>query len=115
MKQEKVTFTHGKVVNICIAYKINLWAYTQGADFVLGTSLFEAVKLTRNDDYVKKYSGYLIGFDARGSFSLSDGSWFSKNFIIIGADMSSSVPVVNKKKDILILRKQGLDDIKLTA
>ena len=41
-----------------------------------------------------------------------------KNVIIIGVDMSSSVHIDNKKKDILILGKgptQGLDDTMLTA
>ena len=37
--------------------------------------LFEAVKLTTNDDPDKqKYSGCGIGFGAVGSFSLSNGS-----------------------------------------
>ena len=41
-----------------------------------------------------------------------------KNVIIFGADMSSSVHVDNKGKDILILGEgptQGLDDTTLTA
>ena len=41
-----------------------------------------------------------------------------KNVIIFGADMSSSVHVDNKGKDILILGEgptQGLDDIILTT
>ena len=41
-----------------------------------------------------------------------------KNFIIFGADMSSSVHINNKNKDILILGegpKQALDDTALTA
>ena len=41
-----------------------------------------------------------------------------KNFIIFGADMSSSVHVDNKGKDSLILGEgptQGLDDTKLIA
>ena len=41
-----------------------------------------------------------------------------KNFIIFGADMSSSVHIDNKNKDILILGEestQGLDDSTLTA
>ena len=41
-----------------------------------------------------------------------------KNVIIFGVDMSSSVHIDNKKKDILIHGKrptQGLDDIKLKA
>ena len=42
----------------------------------------------------------------------------AKNVIIFGADMSSSMHVDNKEKDILILGKgptQGLDDATLTA
>ena len=41
-----------------------------------------------------------------------------KNFIIFGVDMSSSVHINNKNKDILILGegpKQALDDTALTA
>ena len=41
-----------------------------------------------------------------------------KNIIILGADMSSSVHIDNKNKDILILGEgptQRLDDTKLTA
>ena len=41
-----------------------------------------------------------------------------KNAIIFGADMSSSVHIDNKSKDILILSEgptQGLDDTTLTA
>ena len=41
-----------------------------------------------------------------------------KNVIIFGADMSSSVHIDNKNKDILILGEeptQGLDDAALTA
>ena len=48
----------------------------------------------------------------------NDGSGFGKNVIIFRADMSSSVYIDNKKKDILILGKgprNGLDDTTLTA
>ena len=64
--------------------------------------MFGAVKLSKNndiDDY--KYSGYSIGFDRKGMFSVDDGH--GRNCIIFGVDMSSSVHVDNKKKDILIL------------
>ena len=43
---------------------------------------------------------------------------WGKNFIISGADMSSSVHIDNKNKDILIFGEgptQGLDDTTLTA
>ena len=74
-----------------------------------------AVEFTKNTDFDRyKYSGYSIGFDARGSFSLSDSSEFGKNVIIFGTHMSSSVHVDkidNKKKDILILSKGTTDSL----
>ena len=80
---------------------------------------FGAVKLTKNAGFDKyKYSGYGTGFNSIGNFLLSDGSEFGKNVIIfIGANMSSSGHVDNRKKDILILGKgptQGLDNTTLT-
>ena len=55
--------------------------------------------------------GYGIGFYTRGQYSLADSS-VGKNIIILGVDMSSSVPIDNKGKDFLILGKgirQGLN------
>ena len=80
--------------------------------------MFGAVKLTKHADTRKyRYSGYGIGFARKGSFSFS-GSEFGQNVIIFGADMSSSVHVDNKGKDILILgfgATQGLGEHLLTA
>ena len=54
--------------------------------------------LTKNSDRDKyKYFGYGIGFDARGSFSSSDGSRFGENVISFSTGMSSSVHVDNRK------------------
>ena len=47
-------------------------------------------------------SGYGIGFDRRSSFSFPSGG-FGQNVLIFGADMTSSIHVDNKKKDILVL------------
>ena len=47
-------------------------------------------------------TGYSIGFDFRSEFLFTDGS-NGKNVIIFGGDMSSSVHVDNKGKDIFIL------------
>ena len=70
-------------------------------DFTLGNILFDTVKLTKNPDKDKyKYSGYEIGLDNHRNFSLFKGHEFGKNVIILGADMSSSVNVDNKKKYI---------------
>ena len=38
LKQEKVIFTQNRLVNIYIAYEINLWPFTVGKDFALGNS-----------------------------------------------------------------------------
>ena len=59
------------LANIFIASEIDLWPFKWSADFTLGNSLLRAVKLTKNADFDKyKYSGYVVGFDPRGSFLL---------------------------------------------
>ena len=63
-----------------------------------------------------KYSGFGIGFDIRSSFSFPSGG-FGQNVLNFGADMSSSIHIDNKKKDMLVLRRgptQGLEST-LTA
>ena len=65
--------------------------------------MFGAVKITKNSDIDKyKYFGYGIGFDRHETSSFPTGG-FGQNVIIFGVDLSSSVHVDNKKKDILIL------------
>ena len=59
-----------------------------------------------------KYTSYVIGFDWCSEFSLPDGC-YGKNIIIFGADMSSSVPVDNRGKGILILAKGPKKRIRL--
>ena len=101
LKQGKITFSHGKIVNIYIAYEIernvNISSYP-----TLENCLFGAVKLTKHIDVDQyKYSGYSIEFDREGFFSIGDE--VGRNVIILGADMSSSPRIDNKKKDILFL------------
>ena len=68
--------------------------------------------MTKNADIDKYgYFGYGTGFDGRGGFSFPGGG-FGQNVLIFGADMSSSIHIDNKKKDILVLGKgptQGLE------
>ena len=40
LKQDKITFTHRKIVNI--VYEINLWSYVDSSDTTLRNSLFGA-------------------------------------------------------------------------
>ena len=107
-----------KVINLDISYTLNPWLKNLNTDFTLNNCLFGSVKLTKNADPDKyKYSGYGIGFHSRSEYLFTDGS-MGKNVIIFGADMSSSVHVDNKGKDILILDEeptQGLDNTTLTA
>ena len=63
-------------------------------------------KTKKNTDLDKyKYTGYGIGFDSHGEYSLPDGS-VCKNVIIFGVDMSPFVHIDIKGKNILILGKR---------
>ena len=76
LKQNKITFTHRKTVNIYIVYEMSF--STRGYDDypVLENYLFGAVKLVKNADIDKyKYSGYGISFDRRGTFSFPTGGF----------------------------------------
>ena len=102
LKQDSITFSQGKVVNIYIeiSKSINISDYP-----TLDYCLFRAVSLTKNADIDKyKYSGYAIGFDRHGSFWFS-GTELGRNLIVFGVDMSSSTKIDNRKEDILILDK----------
>ena len=74
--------------------------------------LFGAVELTKNADIDKyKCSGYGIGFDGKGFYSI--GNKIGRNVIIFGVNMDSSTNLDNKDKDIVILGKgptQGLGE-----
>ena len=111
LKQRKISYTHGKVVNIYIVYELGA-SRSHINDPTLENCLFGVVTLTKNADIDKYgYSGYGTGFDRKFFFPFP-GSGFGQNIIIFGVDMSFSVHVDNKKKDILILVKgptQGLE------
>ena len=117
LKQDKVIYTHGKIVNIYIVYETNKKDNSAISNPTLENCFFGAVTLTKNADIDKYgYSAYGIGFDRKGSFSFSSDG-YGQNVIIFGVDMSSSIHIDNKKKDILILGRgptQGLDST-LTA
>ena len=95
LKQEKIKFNPGKIVNIYIVYEIersvNISSYP-----TLENCLSGAVKLTKHFDLdLYKYSGYGIGFNKKGSYSI--GGKVGRNVIIFGVDMSSS-PHIHKER-----------------
>ena len=111
LKQSDHTYTHKKVVNIYIVYELGA-SSSNFNDPTIKDCLFGAVTLTKNADIKKyKYSCYGIGFDRTSSFSFTSGG-FGQNVLIFGADMSTSIHIDNKGKDILVLGRgptQGLD------
>ena len=92
--EDKILYTHGTIVNICLVSE--LISTLNQFDATLENYLFGAVKLTINADADKyKYSGYGVGFDGKRTFSFPRGG-LGSNVIIFGADMSSSVHVDNR-------------------
>ena len=68
----------------------------------LNNCLCGSVELTKNTNPGPyNHSGYDIVFDSSSQFSFIDGS-VGENVVIFGADMSSSVHINNKNKNILI-------------
>ena len=63
LKQNKVTFNPGKIVNIYIVYEIIL--YNSNSNYpTLENCLFRALRMTKNADTGRYgYSGYGIAFD----------------------------------------------------
>ena len=118
LKQINATYTPPNRINFFIVYKLDSWPRDLDFDFTLKGGLFGGVKLAKNsnpDKYV--YSCCRIEFDTQIEFSLPDGS-VGKNVIIFKADISSSVHINNKGKEILILGKgptRRLNNITLTA
>ena len=79
-----------KVINLYISYLLTPWFRNLDTNFTLSNCLFGSVKLTKNADPDKyKYSRYSIRFDSRSE--------------LLFKNVSSSVHVDNKNKDILIL------------
>ena len=108
-QSNKLTYTHKKIVNICIVYERGA-SSSDANDPTQESCLFGAV--TKNSEIDKcRYSGYRIEFDGIGRFSFPGGG-VGQNLLICGADMSSSAHIDNKKNDILVVGigpTQGLE------
>ena len=114
LKQDKVTYNHGTIVNICIVYEISQ-NYSISSYPALENCSFGAVSWTKNADIDQySYSGYSTEFDSHGEFSF--GNELGKSCIIFGADLSSSSHANNQKNSILVLGKyfvQGISGTKI--
>ena len=97
LKQSRISYTHGKVVNIYIVYELGA-SSSHNNDPTLKNCLIGAVILTKNADIDKYgYSGCGIGFHRRSSFTFP-GDGFDQNVLIFGVDMSISSHIDNNKK-----------------
>ena len=117
MKQNKIGYAHGTVVNIYIVYESKN-RLVDGADFTVLNELFEGVKIIK---YVNtsnyKYSGYGICFDSKSDFSIGNIT-NGRNVIIFGADMSFGSHERNRINNIYVLGRgefQGVTTVGPTA
>ena len=103
-QSNNLTYDYGHKVNFYIVSELGA-SSSNDSDPTRKNCLYGAVTLTKNADIRKYgYSGFGIGFDRRSSFSFPGGG-FGQNALIFGVDMSSSVHINSKKKDILVLGK----------
>ena len=94
LKQSKISYTHGKVVNIHTVYELGA-SSSQVNDPTLKMCLFGAVTLTKNADF-DKYGYFVMELDRRGRFSFPGGG-YGQNVLIFGVDMSFSAHIDYKK------------------
>ena len=106
MKQSKVGYAHGSVVNIYIYIVYELKnRRISNLDFTVQNALFGAVKITKDVDTSNyKYSGYGICFDGKSDFTFGNNI-NGKNVIMFGCDMSFSSHANNKVNNIYVLEK----------
>ena len=116
LKQTKVAYNHGRIINIYIVYKLQKRS-NDDADMTLENSLFGAVKITNDVNTSKyRYSGYGISFDSGSSFSHPTSEYLNaKNVIVFGCDLSSSAHPINRKNNILVLGKDFIQGVNGTT
>ena len=117
MKQNKLGYAHGTVINIYIVYKLKNRT-VNSPDFTVQNSIFGAVKITKNVNTSHyKYEGYGIYFDGESSFSFGNRI-DSKYVIIFGVNTSNSSHSTNKTQNIYVLGKgfvQGINNTTIYA
>ena len=105
MKQNKLGYAHGKIINLYIVYELKNKRIGI-PDFAVQNVLFGAVKITKNANTSHyKYEGYGICFDGESSFSFGNRI-DAKNAIIFGVNTSNSSHSTNKTQNIYVL---GID------
>ena len=83
LAQEKISYTHGSIVDIYVVYSLPNIAISTDSDSI-AECLFGVVRLCNN-----KYTGCCISFSSK-IYPYKDSGKNAKNLIIFGSDSSSS-------------------------
>ena len=110
LKQDKITYNHGPIVNIHLVYRLSP---SVTSDIIPENCLFGPVKIIKILK-INTYSGYGIAFDSKGIFSHISGG-YGENVIIFGTDLSSSVHANNRANNILVFGKNLIQGINSTT
>ena len=114
MKQNKLGYAHGKIVNLYIVYELKN-RRIDSPGFTVQNGLFGDVKITKNINTSHyKYEEYGICFDSESSFSF-DNRTDAKNVIIFGVNTSNSSHSTNKTQNIYVLGKDFVQGINNTT
>ena len=104
MKQNKLGYSRGKIVNLYIVYKLKN-RRVDNPDLTVQNGLFGVVKITKNVNTSHyKYEGYGICFDSESCFRFGNRI-DAKNVIILGVNTSNSSHSTNKTQNICVLGK----------
>ena len=99
LKQPKIYYNHGKVINVYATYKLRNRT-VNNPDCTVQNAFFGAAKDINTNHY--KYSGYGIWYDSGSSFSFGNNI-NAKDVIIFGCDMSFSSYANNRANNIYVL------------
>ena len=101
MKQNKLGYAHGKIVNLYIVYELKN-RRVDSPNFTVHNGLFGAVKITKNTNNLHyKYERYGICFNSESSLSFANRI-DAKNVIIFGVNTSNSSHSTNKTQNIYV-------------
>ena len=113
---------NNNVINIYVVYKLDPISSTSNTDHTIQNALFDAMKITENNDSSKNnYTGYGLCFDEGGEFSHTvrqgnfDRTLSAKNVILFVVDMSSSIHATNRANNIYVMGKDFIQGINNTT
>ena len=104
LAQERVTYTHGSIVNAYVVYSLLNTSISANSDLI-AECLFGTVDLSNN-----KYTGYSVAFGSKPYLHKNSGK-NAKNLIIFGVDQRGSSHTENERNNNLVL---GKGSVKIT-